>query len=101
MGVAADEDRTGDTLRGAVLDHGLGDGQDVVLVEAAVQAGAPVPRRAEHHLLGGIRDVRRDLVIGGEQRLQVDQIFGKSAKAGAAMHQDIRTGVAQRDGSFP
>ena len=57
VGVAADEQRAGGALRGAVLDDRLRGRQDVGLVERAVQARPAVPRRAERHLL---IDVVRD-----------------------------------------
>ena len=54
MGVAADEQRPGGALRGAVFDDGLGDRQDVGFVECPVKRRAAVTRRAERHLLGDV-----------------------------------------------
>jgi hypothetical protein len=43
VGVAAEEERAGHARAGAVLRHGLGDGEDVGLVERAAQRRATVP----------------------------------------------------------
>ena len=74
--VAADEQRAGGALRGAVLDDRLGGRQDVVLVERAVQARAPVPRRAERHLLVDVVGIGQHGVVVGDEVGQVDQVFG-------------------------
>ena len=52
VGVAAEEQRAVGALGGAVLGDGLGGGQDVGLVEGAVETGAAVPGGPEAHLLG-------------------------------------------------
>ena len=47
VGVATEKKRAVDALGCAVFGDRLGDGQDVRLIESAVQAGAPVARGAE------------------------------------------------------
>ena len=70
-------------MRGAVLDDGLGDGQDVGFVECAVQRGTTVARRSEHHLLGDVLRIRFYRVVGRDQMRQIDEVFGLSRLTGA------------------
>ena len=76
MGVAADEQRAGGAVRGAVLDDGLGDRQDVRFVESAVERRAAVTRRAEHHLLSDVVGIGFDRVIRRDEMGQIDEVFG-------------------------
>ena len=57
MRVRPQEQRPGDLLLEPVFADGLGDGEDVVLVEGDVEGGAPVPRGAEGDALAGNRHV--------------------------------------------
>ena len=43
-------------------------------------------RGAEDHPLARIGDVGNDALIGAQQGVQVDQVFGESGLAGARMH---------------
>ena len=52
--VTADEQRPRDAVSGTVLDDGLGDRQNMGLVERSVERRAAVTRRAEHHLLSDV-----------------------------------------------
>jgi len=76
MGVAAEHQGPVDPLRGAVLHDRLRDGDDVRLVEGAVEAGPPVPGGPEHHLLRRIVGVGDRAGVGIEQRIDVDQVLG-------------------------
>src|SRR3546814_13742179 len=57
--------RAVDALLLAVLADGLGDGQDVLLVEAAVERTAAMAGRAERHPLRGDRRIGLHVEIGG------------------------------------
>ena len=85
MGVAADEQRTGGALRGPVLDDRLRGGQDVRLVERRIQAGPPMPRRPERHLLVDVLRVGHDAVVGGDHLGHVDEVFGLRRLSGAGI----------------
>ena len=76
MRVTADEQRPGGAVRGAVLDDGLSDRQDVGLVECSVERRAAVTRRAERHLLGDVVGIGFDRVVGRHQMGQIDKVFG-------------------------
>ena len=83
MGVAPEEQRAVDALAGAVLADGLGRGEDVGLVERRREARATVTRGAEDDLLGGIRRVRGDAVVGGHEVGDVDEVGRLGGLAGA------------------
>ena len=53
----------------------LGDGQDVIFVEAFVEGGSTMSRRAEFDLLCGDRWIRNPSIIGFDQVGNVDQHF--------------------------
>ena len=74
MGVAADVQRAGDACGLAVLGDGLGDGDDVGLVERGLQGGAAVAGRAEAHALLGDVDVGDDVIVLADDFVDVDQI---------------------------
>src|SRR5262249_13126957 len=85
MRVTADEQRPGDAVGGAVLDDGLGDGQNVSLVERAVERRAAVTRGAERHLLGGVVGIGLNRVIRGHQMGQIDKVFGLGRLTGSRL----------------
>ena len=68
VGVLAQEERAVDALRRGGIRDGLGDGQDVVLVEGAVGGRAAVAGGAELHALSRYR---RDLDGVGSTGLAV------------------------------
>jgi hypothetical protein len=84
--VLGQEQRAGDALPGPVLHDGLGDGNDVLLVERRLQAGAAVPGRAERHSLAGITKIRCDVVIRVKKRSDVNKVLGLGNCARAASH---------------
>jgi len=57
VGVHSDEERTVNLMRVAIRADGLRDGQNMCLVEGALEGRAAVSRRSEH-------DARRDVLIG-------------------------------------
>jgi len=76
VGVFGEEERAGGVLGGTVLDDGLGDGGDVVVVEGGGEGAAAVAGGAEGYALGGIRGVRMESVVGGDEAGEIDQICG-------------------------
>jgi hypothetical protein len=74
VGVDADEERPVDAARSAVLDDGLGDGEDVLLVEAAVQRGPTMTRGTEGDALPASRRIGHARVILGDEERDVDQV---------------------------
>ena len=65
----------------AVLDDGLGDGGDVVVVEGWREGAAAMAGGSEGDALGGIGGVGVEGVVGGDEAREVDQIFGKGELA--------------------
>jgi hypothetical protein len=82
VGVFGEEEGAGGVLGGAVLDDGLGDGGDVVVVEAGGEGAAAMAGGAEGYTLGGDGWVRMQAVIGGDEAGDVDQVFGERRLAG-------------------
>ena len=74
VSITADEDGARGALLGAVVHDGLGDGQDVGLIEGGVQGGAAVPRGAEGNLLVRVIGVGGAGVIRGDQLRDIDEI---------------------------
>src|SRR3546814_9668855 len=66
--VDAQEQRAVDALLLAVLADGLGDGQYVLLVEAAVERTAAMAGSAERHPLRGDRRIGLHVEIGGDRK---------------------------------
>ena len=85
VGVAADEQRAGGPLRGAVLDDRLRGGQDVGLVERRVEAGTPMPGRSEGDLLIDVVGVGHHRVIGGDHVGHVDEVVWLRQLSGAGI----------------
>ena len=69
-------------LGGAVLDDGLGDGGDVVVVEAGGEGAAAMAGGTEGYTLSGEGRVGMQTVVGGDEAGDVDQIFGQRRLAG-------------------
>ena len=82
VGVHPHEERTVDPVRLAIRADGLRDGQNVRLVEGALERRAAVPRRPERDALG--RDGRIGVlrVVRGHQSRDVDQHRGWSRRSG-------------------
>jgi len=68
VGILAHEERAGNVLRRAVLADRLGDGQNMRLVEGAVERAAAMAAGAEAHLLRRIVGVGFALVVGLARR---------------------------------
>jgi hypothetical protein len=79
--VAAEEQRPVDPLRLAVAADGLGDRDHVGLVEGARRRAAAVAGGAERDALLGDRGVGPLVVVGAQERVDVDQRrrIGKAA----------------------
>ena len=84
--VTTDEQRTIDALRCAVLDDRRGDGDDVRLVELAVQRGAAVARCSECDALSHVGRVGNDVIVSGDDIVDVDEVFWKGTCASSIMH---------------
>ncbi len=67
---------------GAVLDDGLGDGGDVVVVEGGGEGAAAMAGGAEGDALGGDGGVGVEGVVGGDEAGDVDQIGEEGKLAG-------------------
>src|SRR5438270_586846 len=72
VGVLAQQQRGGDPLAGSVLAGGLGDGQDVRLVERAGQRRAAMPAGPEADQLFGLGRIGR-LVVAGDEAIDVHE----------------------------
>ena len=72
MGVLAEKQRPGDALSLAVFAHGLRDGEDVRLVEAAIEGAATMAAGAEGDALGRLADIGL-IEIGGKQGGNIGQ----------------------------
>ena len=88
VGVAADKQRTVEALGGAVLDDRSGDGDDVRLVELRVQRGAAMARCSERDALSDVGRVGDDVVVGGDDIVDVDEVLWKGTCASSIMHKD-------------
>jgi hypothetical protein len=82
VGILREEERAGGLLRRAVLDDGLRNGEDVRVVEAAVERGAAMPGGAEADALGGVLGVRMVRVEGGDERGQLHELVRGGEVAG-------------------
>ncbi|MNW56398.1 hypothetical protein D3C74_341100 [compost metagenome] len=87
--VTADEERAVGALGAPVLDDRRGDRDDVRLVERVVQARPAVARRPEHHLLRRVVDVGREVVVGADHGVHVDEVLGLGEGSGAGVHATI------------
>ena len=84
--ILCDEDGAGDAVDGAVLDDGLRDGGDVVVVEAGEERTAAVAGGSERDLLRGDSDVRMQRVVGGDEARNVDERVWRGELAGGVWH---------------
>jgi hypothetical protein len=69
-------------LGGAVLDDGLGDGGDVVVVEGGGEGAAAMAGSSEGDALGGNGGVGMERVVSGDEAGDVDEVFGIWKMAG-------------------
>src|SRR5262249_221540 len=76
----------GDALAAAVLNDGLGDGEDVRLGEGAVQRRTAVAARAEADELVGVADVGASLKIFALQFGDVGEHIGRRGLAGEGVY---------------
>ena len=82
VGVFGEEEWAECVLGGAVLDDGLGDGGDVVVVEGGLEGAAAVAGGAEGYALGWDCGVGVEGVESGDEARDVDEGFGKRQLAG-------------------
>ena len=75
MGVLGEKERAGDAGGGAVFADGLGDGEDVGVVEAVVERAAAVSAGAESDALRGDGGVGVVGVEGGDEAGDVGEGF--------------------------
>jgi hypothetical protein len=74
--------KAGDAIGAAVVDDGLRDGGDVVVVERGVEGAAAVAGGSEGDALGGNGGVGVQGVKGGEQARGVEEILREGVLAG-------------------
>ena len=86
VGVTADEERAINALARSVFDDRCGDRDDVCFVELAVERGSAVSGSSEGHTLVDNARVGFDVVIGGQDLFDVDEVFGKGKCASSLMH---------------
>ncbi|CAM5332766.1 hypothetical protein SSTU70S_01077 [Stutzerimonas stutzeri] len=73
VGVHTHEQRAVDAFLTTVIADRLGSGEDVPLVEAAIERGAAVPGGAERHLLRRVGRIRAVAVVARHQARQVGE----------------------------
>ena len=86
VGVAPQVKGAVGALGAAVLHDGGGRGHDVGLVEGGVQRGAAVPGGAEDDLLSRDGGVGNEVVVGGDDLVDVDEVFGLCWLSCACVH---------------
>ncbi len=91
VGVHAHEQRAVDAFLAAVIADRLGGGEDMPLVEAALERGAAVPGGAERHLLRRVGRVRPVAVVTRHQARQVGQgvRVGQASCVGGDTHRSV------------
>jgi len=73
MGVAAQEEGPVDALEAPILCDGLADGQDVGLIEAVGQGGAPMTGGSKRDSVPGYLRIGSKGVVSSDQRGNVDK----------------------------
>jgi len=86
VGVSADVEHAVGALGAAVLHDGGRGGDDVGLVESGVQGGAAVTGGAEDHALLRHSRVRDEVVVGVDDLIDVDQVFGTCRLSSSWVH---------------
>ncbi len=76
MRVLGEKERPGGLLRGAVLDDGLRDGGNVIVIERSLECGAAMAGSAEGHALRGDAGIRMQRVVRGDQVGELDELVG-------------------------
>jgi hypothetical protein len=82
VGVFGEEEGAEGVLGGTVLDDGLGDGGDVIVVEGGGEGAAAVAGGSEGNALGGDGGVRAEGIVGGDEAGDVDEVGGEGWLAG-------------------
>ena len=101
MWIPTDEERATDSDGCSVVADGLSGRRDVVLIECAIESGAPMARGAEGHLLADLCRVRVELVVRRDQSRDIDEVIGCGQLAGARVHREASDGLAGgADGSI-
>jgi hypothetical protein len=88
VSVFGEEEGAGGVLGGAVLDDGLGDGGDVVVVEGGGEGAAAMAGGAEGDTLSRHGGVGVQGVVGGDEAGDIDQIFGQGRLSGLVWRLD-------------
>lgn len=86
VGVAGEEQGPLYPLKGPLVDHCLGDRQDMALVECGVQAGASVTGGAERDALGGPVHLGLEASVGPQERVEINEILSECGLTGAVVH---------------
>jgi hypothetical protein len=73
VGVFGEEERAEGVLGGAILDDGLGDGGDVVVIKRGAEGAAAMSRCSKGHALGGDGGVGMERVEGRDEVGNIDQ----------------------------
>ena len=96
MGIAADKNCPGNALLCAIVHNGLGDRQDMRLIESAVECGTAMPRGAKGDLLVWVLRIRGAGVVGGDQFCDVNEVRWLCKRAGALVGHVVLLGVGVR-----
>ena len=81
MGIHAEKQRAAETSPGAIVDDGLGDGENMRFIETAIHGTAAMAARAERNTLSRVADVRL-LAVGRQQLRDVGEAGGGSRLSG-------------------
>src|SRR5665213_1006396 len=76
MGVYAEEQRTADPRLLAIRADGLGDRQNVLLIERSIGRAATVTRGSERHALRGNSGIGKNGEVIGDQTRWIDKAGG-------------------------
>ena len=97
VGVFGEEERAEGVLGGTVFDDSLGDGGDVIVVEAGGEGAAAMAGGAEGDTLGGDVGVGMQGVVRGDEAGDVDQIGGEGRLAGGVRGWGGHASLCPRD----
>ncbi len=92
VGVLRQEQRPGDAIGPAIVDDGLGDGGDVVVVETRQEGRPAMTGGSEGDALRGNGRVRMQRIVGGNKARNVDEGVGCGELAGGVGHVRVSLG---------
>src|SRR3954451_3419200 len=90
MRVAPDEEGSMVAARFAIAPDRLGGGEDVRLVEGGTERRTAMTGRAECNALRRVRGVRTDVVVRGNERVDIDQGRGVGRRSGCCVDEGHR-----------